>query len=99
MRYAPLSTKTTTLSRGLIMCEDKREGGWSETSIWILKPNASWSDRIIGAVVTHPCAKAKWHVYDRDNAKQSFKTRRKAVEHAVALTRSLPEYSEAVGRV
>lgn len=88
--------RSTTIDRALVMREDRRDGGWSEIGVWIRRPNTTWSSKTIGAVVTHPCAKAKWFVHHRDQTREAFKTRKEAVRHAIALARSLPEYKSAM---
>lgn len=90
------NTRSTTVDRAIVMREDRRDGGWSEIGIWIRRPNTTWSSNKIGAVVTHPHAKAKWFVYSDKNGREACKTRHEAVKRAIEIARSLPEYKAAI---
>lgn len=92
------NTRTTTVDRAIVMREDKRDGGWSEIGIYIRRPNSTWSSKVVVAVITHPCAKAKWFVYDRDNAREAFRTRHEAVKHALQMARANPVYAEVMSQ-
>lgn len=67
------------------MREDKRRD-WSEIGVYVDNPNG----RALAAVITHPCAGAKWFVYpgqktDRDRV--ACRTRKAAIDAAMQIAR------------
>lgn len=53
----------------VLMMTNRREGGWSETGVYV--------DRVLHAVVSHPCAGASWFLHTMD-----FKSRRYSTQTA-----------------
>ena len=84
------NVKTTTVDSAITMREDKR-GGWSEIAVYVVKPNSSWSNKKCAAIITHPCAKAPWHLYD-GGIHIKFRTRKEAIHYAIKHAKRLPEY-------
>jgi len=66
------------------MITTRKDGGWSETGVYV--------GNTLHAVVTHPCAGARWFLHTTN-----FKTRRYSTQKAAlaAATKELEEHNDA----
>lgn len=71
---------------------DRRDGGWSEVGVFV-DPVISGADRILVAVVSHNCSKAKWIVHPNEGGSVVFKTRAEAMKRALWWARRTDAYS------
>jgi len=88
------NVRTTTIDSAITMREDRRDG-WSEIAVYVIKPDASWYSKKCISVITHPCAGAKWFLYD-GNHHIRFRTRKEAIKYAVERAKHSTEYKTAM---
>lgn len=88
------NVRTTTIDNAITMRDDRR-GDWSEIAIYVIKPNTSWSNKKCTSVITHPCARAKWFLYDGDHHIK-FSTRKEAIKYAIEHAKRSLEYKTAM---
>ena len=86
------NVKTTYPEPHIVVREDKRRD-WSEISVFV-DPSAPRITKTCAAIITHPCAGAKWFVYDNFTGRRGvpFKTRKDALWAAIEAAKNTDAY-------
>jgi len=83
------NVKTSHPDQFIKVREDKR-GAWSEIAVYV----EARVGQVAAAIVTHPCAGAKWFVLDAQAYGRGVphKTRKSAIEAAIAIAKETATY-------
>lgn len=86
------NVKTIYPEPHIVVREDKRRD-WSEIAVFV-EPALPRATKICAAVITHPCAGAKWFVHDAFTGCRGvpFKTRKAALWAAIEAAKDTDAY-------
>lgn len=86
------NVKTTYPEPHIKVREDKRRD-WSEIGVFV-DAVLPYGPSICAAIITHPCAGAKWFVHDRNTGCRGvpFKTRKSALWAAIEAAKDTDAY-------